>query len=65
MGRKALSSLWMSLVVTKFGIDHDTVQNGKIFASKERVETVDPVNLCQLSTHCGGGWQMDLLFCQL
>lgn len=53
----------MSLVVTKFGINHDRVQNGKIFASKERVEMQETVNLCQLSTHCGGVWQMDLLFC--
>lgn len=28
MGRQALSSLWVSLVVRKAGINHDTVQNG-------------------------------------
>lgn len=28
MGRQALSSLWVTLVVTKAGINHDTVQNG-------------------------------------
>lgn len=26
----------MSLIITKFGINHDTSANGKIFASKER-----------------------------
>jgi len=25
-------------------INHDMVQNGKLFASKERVELLDPVN---------------------
>lgn len=45
MGRegKGLSCFWMSLV-TKFGINHDMVQNGKLFASKERVELLEPVN---------------------
>lgn len=55
----------VSLAVTKFTINHDILQNGKIFASKERVEMPEPVNVCQLSTLCGGVWRMDLLFCQL
>lgn len=41
---KALSCFWISLVLTKFGINHDMVQNGKLFASKERVELLEPVN---------------------
>lgn len=65
MGRKTLSSPRMSLVVTKFGLNHDTVPIGKIFASQERVEMPEAGNLCQLSAHCGDVWQMDLLVCQL
>lgn len=41
---KALSGFWMSSVMTEFGINHDMVQNGKLFASKERVEMLEPVN---------------------
>lgn len=41
---KALSYFWMSSVITEFGINHDMMQNGKLFASKERVEMLEPVN---------------------
>lgn len=66
MGRQALSSLWVSLVVTKAGINHDTVQNGLNICKQGEGGDAGTCKLIPAEHSLGGGvQQMDLLFCQL
>ena len=44
MGREGIIMFLDVIVMTEFGINHVMVQNGKLSASKERVEMLEPVN---------------------
>ena len=44
MGREGIIMFLDVIVMTEFGINHVTVQNGKLSASKERAEMLEPVN---------------------